>query len=262
MNAMQVSNIPQTTFGEYDDELDPPRKSCSCEKITQIASRAFSSPLYWIVGSLAAPVSSTIKLGTAALIGCWYYKRVFYDAALLSIILINKYDSSMWPWWNKIDENVLVGAIPLSNENHAEMLKNERVTGVLTLLEPFEIETVGVLSDPVSKEDWEKYDIEHKFIEIGDLQPLTMELIAEGVAFIKKHADANGLVYVHCKAGQGRSVSMVICYLLQHGGFDDIDKAIQFVAAKRAQIYLTAKQLEMISKYFDAAFGSEKRCYG
>ena len=81
-------------------------------------------------------------------------------------------------------------------------------------------------------------DFEYKLIEINDL-PLVNILVhlQEGVDFIQ-HAVNNGDkggILVHCMAGQSRSASMVIAYLIQKKKISFSD-TISFVKGKRQSI--------------------------
>jgi atypical dual specificity phosphatase len=40
------------------------------------------------------------------------------------------------------------------------------------------------------------------------------ESILTGIEFIQEHAGRGQKVYVHCKAGRGRSATLVLCYLM------------------------------------------------
>lgn len=42
-----------------------------------------------------------------------------------------------------------------------------------------------------------------------------LEILQEGVDFIKDFKDSDASVYVHCKAGRGRSATLVACYLMK-----------------------------------------------
>ena len=45
------------------------------------------------------------------------------------------------------------------------------------------------------------------------------------------------LTYVHCKAGRGRSTSLVLCYLIKHLGMTPA-AALVHVRGKRPQVHL------------------------
>ncbi|MCZ7643827.1 MAG: dual specificity protein phosphatase family protein [Planctomycetota bacterium] len=59
-----------------------------------------------------------------------------------------------------------------------------------------------------------KYEIEQLHIPTVDFTPPALPDIEKAVAFIDRlHAQGKG-VYVHCKAGRGRSATVALCWLV------------------------------------------------
>lgn len=56
-----------------------------------------------------------------------------------------------------------------------------------------------------------------------------------------EHAERAELTYVHCKAGRGRSTTLVICYLIRQMRMSPED-AYAFVRTKRPQVGLAEGQ--------------------
>lgn len=56
-----------------------------------------------------------------------------------------------------------------------------------------------------------------------------------------EHAEHAELTYVHCKAGRGRSTTLVICYLIRQMRMSPED-AYAFVRTKRPQVGLAEGQ--------------------
>ena len=54
-------------------------------------------------------------------------------------------------------------------------------------------------------------------------------------------------MYVHCKAGRGRSTTLVLCYLVSYGGYTPED-ALEMVKGKRPQISLAAGQVNWLGR--------------
>jgi atypical dual specificity phosphatase len=52
-------------------------------------------------------------------------------------------------------------------------------------------------------------------IRTVDYTPPALEDIAAAVRFMAEATGRNERVYVHCKAGRGRSATVVLCYLIQ-----------------------------------------------
>ena len=56
-----------------------------------------------------------------------------------------------------------------------------------------------------------------------------------------EHAERGELTYVHCKAGRGRSTTLVLCYLIRQMRMSP-DEAFEFVRTKRPQVCLAEGQ--------------------
>merc|ERR1712061_336528 len=126
------------------------------------------------------------------------------------------------------------------------------VTHVLSAVQPFEF-TVHVLTmgRPITPLDWEQASVrvKQRTFETPDFQPLSIELLHEGAdwiyAALKENHNSDGSfqpghrkpnkVYVHCKSGVGRSMSMVVAYLLKYRGFS-FEEAFSLLKSRRPQI--------------------------
>lgn len=173
-----------------------------------------------------------------------YYKKLKYEASLV----YTKYNSKE-TWWSRIAPfNLYLGAIPLKNEGHLEGIHALGVTRVLSVVEDFEIED-GWFNIPVKKEEWESLGIEMIQIKAADFLPLKLEEIETGVEYLASLLEAGETVYVHCKAGRGRSATIVICYLMKYHSLS-FDEAYQFVYDFRPQINLNVEQQKAIFDYF------------
>ena len=116
-------------------------------------------------------------------------------------------------WWDNINDNIILGAIPLHNSNHLELLKKENVGAILSLLENFEMSGT-IYFRPISKEEWENNGINFLQIQVEDSKGVRAEDIHKCIMYISENIKNNKKIYVHCKAGRGRSASIVLCYML------------------------------------------------
>jgi len=152
-------------------------------------------------------------------------------------------------WWDRITDNIVVGALPFHDRNHLNRLMLlENIRSVVILCRDFEFNPV--LGKPVTKQDWESHNVNVYHSPTKDFEaPSVMEL-ANCVDFIKKQIvnDSKGSVYVHCKAGRGRSVAVVVCFLISQTGYTT-DEAIKCILTKRSHINMGASQTEACRKY-------------
>lgn len=162
-------------------------------------------------------------------------------------------------WFNVIPTShegpnqLVLGAIPLVNKRHHKkigQLPGTSQPAVLSVTESFESERVGLLGDPVRHRDWEALGYQHRRFAVCDLRPLTVEEFNEGINFIRQNIEAGSSVYVHCKAGRGRSLLMVAGYLMRcerelverQPGKDLVRKVINLVKTTRPQICINKSQ--------------------
>lgn len=186
-------------------------------------------------------------------------KHLWYELSLAFIYSLEKIKRiSGHRWYNEITPQIILGAIPLKNLSHEEDMNGVGVRAVLSLLEDHEAHTVSMVGDPVLKSDWENRAVTYLQIPIQDLAAPSIDKIEAAVAFIKTQSENNKKTYIHCKAGRGRSATIVISYLMKHhaeeiGNFkldkDFVEKAIKFVKTKRPQISLTRWQKQALKDY-------------
>lgn len=109
-------------------------------------------------------------------------------------------------WWDRVDENVIVGALPHAKD--VPQWVDNNVTGVVNTCEEY--------GGPVAA--YEKAGIEQFRMPTIDFTHPHIDDVEEAVKFIGKHAAAGGTVYVHCKAGRARSATVACCWLIEARG--------------------------------------------
>lgn len=152
-------------------------------------------------------------------------------------------------WWTKIEPyNIYLGAIPLDNERHAEKIIAMGVTSILSILEDFEMEE-WILTMPVQHTKWIEAGIHVKHIKAVDFSPLTREEIKEGITFLVQESEEGHTIYVHCKAGRGRSAAIVVGFLVEKERLS-LHDAISRVKAQRPEINLNKYQIQALTDFF------------
>lgn len=166
-------------------------------------------------------------------------------------------------WWDEIVPGVLLGAIPLKDWGHLEaLLKLERpLKRVISCCTHSELKGEGLAHTPVSPFEWHENEISQDHLNMkdftGDIPQQdegssatdethqSLKYIYQAVLNIQKTLDEGFSTYTHCKAGRGRSVLVIACYLIY---FYDMppNEAIAFIRQKRAEISLSQPQIELI----------------
>lgn len=123
-------------------------------------------------------------------------------------------------WWDRIDSHVVLGAFPFARDVPA--LAEEGVAAVVNTCEEYAGPT----------EQYRKYQIEQMRMPTIDFTHPSYEDVCRAVEFIERQIDNGKTVYIHCKAGRGRSATVAICWLM---------KAKQ-ISAEEAQAWLTEKR--------------------
>jgi len=73
-------------------------------------------------------------------------------------------------------------------------------------------------------------------------------MLLKGVGFIEMMNTNNKSVYVHCKAGRGRSTTLVACYLMKAKRLTP-EEAYHYLKSKRPHILLAPRQWEAIKLF-------------
>nr|CAI5863121.1 unnamed protein product [Callosobruchus analis] len=120
-------------------------------------------------------------------------------------------------WYNRIDDTVVLGALPFRNLTQ-ELIAKEHIKAVVSMNEDYELMFAN------DAQSWREAGVEFLQLATTDIfaTPCQSKLV-EGVRFINRFVDQRNLVdgvsttsvYVHCKAGRTRSATLVGCYLIQ-----------------------------------------------
>ncbi|KAI3468996.1 hypothetical protein Pfo_025659 [Paulownia fortunei] len=182
-----------------------------------------------------------------AIVVWWDAKRVlvgagaralFYPTLLYNVVR-NKIQAQ-FHWWDWIDKFVLLGAVPFPSDIH--QLKELGVRGVVTLNESYETLVPSSL--------YEAHGIQHLVLPTRDyLFAPSLTDICQAVDFIHENALHERSTYVHCKAGRGRSTTIVICYLVKYRQMMP-DAAYDYVKSIRPRVLLASSQWKAVQEFY------------
>ena len=133
-----------------------------------------------------------------------------------------------WRWWSRVDEHVILGALPF-----ASLVGKLRSLGVRAV-----VNTCEEYAGP--EPEYESSGIHQMRFPTLDFTPPTLETVQQAVELIQSHVNRGETVYVHCKAGRGRSATVVLCWLIQARG----------MTPEQAQAHLQEKRPQVVKHLF------------
>lgn len=164
-------------------------------------------------------------------------RALFYPTLLYNVVR-NKVQAE-FRWWDWIDEFVLLGAVPFRSD--VSQLKDLGVGAVVTLNEPYETLVPTSL--------YQAHGIHHLVVPTRDyLFAPSLGDICRAVDFIYENASCGQRTYVHCKAGRGRSTTIVICYLVKFKQMTP-DVAYNYVKSIRPRVRLASSQWQAVLEF-------------
>lgn len=164
--------------------------------------------------------------------------RILFYPTLLYNVLRNKLQAE-FRWWDEVDQFLLLGAVPFPKD--VPRLWQLGVQGVVTLNEPYETLVPSSL--------YQSYGIDHLVIPTRDyLFAPSLVDIRRAVDFIHGNASCGRTTYVHCKAGRGRSTTIILCYLVKYKHMTPA-AALEYVRSKRPRVLLAPSQWQAVQNF-------------
>jgi len=109
----------------------------------------------------------------------------------------------IWRRWSWVDDHVLLGRVPRRSE--MVELRDMGVDAVINLCAEF----AG------HRDLLDHYGMDQLHLPTIDYTSPSLENVRKGVALLRRRSGVGLKTYVHCKAGRGRSPTLVLCYLLK-----------------------------------------------
>ncbi len=131
-------------------------------------------------------------------------RLLFVPTLLYNLLLAGLLPSRRW--WDTVEPHVILGALPLP-----WLVDDMARAGVRAV-----VNTCVEYGGP--EKGYARHDIAQLRTPTLDFTPPTLADIERAVGYIQAHVEAKETVYVHCKAGRGRSATVVLCWLVAHRG--------------------------------------------
>lgn len=160
-----------------------------------------------------------------------FYPTLAWNYSLARILRLRN-------WWDRIDQQVIVGAYPFAGDVKA--MHDEGVRAVVNTCEEY----LGPQSE------YEKYGIEQLRIPTTDFTHPKLEDVSEAVEFVQRHVEAGDTVYIHCKAGRARSATVALCWLIKYRGLTMHEGQKQLLES-RAHINPRLTERPVVREYAD-----------
>ena len=175
--------------------------------------------------------------------------------------------------WSFLTEQLLLGALPVLTSfgvggNHLQVIKkrmderSQTMGLVVACLDSDEMQGYGIKMVQFAQErDWREQvnpKMEYVHVPMPDGSAgTTMEAVRSAVDKVHDVVCRGECVYIHCKAGKGRSWLVAVCYLSTHGG-RTLDNAVQLVKLARYQVNPSPCQVEFVNDFKKKFSGDEE----
>lgn len=136
--------------------------------------------------------------------------KILFRPTLLYNVVLSKLRPAR-RWYDPIDDTLILGALPLSS-----VRRTFSELGVKRI-----INTCREWPGPT--QEYGDLGIQQLWLPTVDFTSPTVDQIFEAVAFIEVAREAGETVYLHCKAGRGRSATIAIAWLMRSQGFSPIE---------------------------------------
>ncbi|MFQ5787887.1 MAG: dual specificity protein phosphatase family protein [Thermodesulfobacteriota bacterium] len=170
----------------------------------------------------------------------WIYARILFYPTLVFNMFLSRV-IGIRNWWDQVDEYVILGALPTQSD--IPKLKNMGIKAVLNVCE----EHAG------HKEAYFAAGIEQLRLPTIDYTMPSLKTVQRGVEFIDSCVARGQKVYVHCKAGRGRSAAIVLCWLMKSKKLS-AQSAMEFLLSRRPHINNQIYKRKVVSEFIEKRF--------
>lgn len=229
-------------------------------KVIDVAYRFFTSPLNWTLGLMGAAyffvptITWVIGCTVTFTLFATFPKRLpaslLYELSLVHNFmndLMDRLGIKKGAYMNHLQDGVYLGALPLkSRHNHQEiLLRDKKIYAVLSAVEEFEVTRKTYFTDPITPDDWKRLGVNHLLIETSDMTPISLEGLMKAADFIHQHKDG---IYIHCKAGRGRSMMCYLAYLMKYEN-KSFQEALRIGKEKRPLMSIKPSQFKVLKEF-------------
>lgn len=163
--------------------------------------------------------------------------------------------TGMWNWQDKIGDfhqgSIYLGILPFRSTiyDSLEYMKNEGITVVMSITEVYENNS-GTFQAAIKPSEYKEENIDHFQMPAIDFKTLPISDLESTIEYMENKLQNGHRVYVHCKAGRGRSAEVTLAYLIRYHNMT-VNQALLFVQSKRTQVSLGQARMATLEKIAD-----------
>ena len=166
----------------------------------------------------------------------WLYARLVFLPTLVWNVLLGRV-LCVRHWWDEVHPQVILGARPFRCD--VAKLANLGVGGVVNTCEEFR--------GPIDL--YQQHSIAEFWIPTVDFTHPSLFDVQRAVQFMEQQMARGKKVYVHCKAGRGRSATVVCCWLIKSQGLTP-EAAQQILSARRPHVNQHLADRPVIKEFY------------
>ncbi len=194
-----------------------------------------ANPTGWVIGGMAGLALLVTVVGQA--IFDKGFGRYSFEISTLNRLWKNRnvftdFDEIKYP--KEWEDTIYLGSIPNKVGSFEDWVIDRDVVvidAVLSLNEPWERKPLGI-SLPYTEKDWKALNITYSEIDCKDHRLLSYDQLDLAAEIINDQISNGKKIYVHCRAGKGRSAMAVAAYLIKYKRMTPLKAAQRIVQSR------------------------------
>ncbi|UJR07262.1 hypothetical protein I4U23_011550 [Adineta vaga] len=174
-----------------------------------------------------------------------YLIHLLYDIpAFLLVFIFKLLNNPLNCLYSQISEHCYLGCLPLPSD--VEELNKISIKNVVNMCAEYR----------GPKKTYEKYGIKQLYLPTIDTVSPSRQTIVKAMKFMKEALEKNENIFVHCKAGMGRSATIVYCHLIANEHMKP-EEALKLIKEKRPEVTTSLIHYDSV-KYFLSSLNKNK----
>jgi len=232
------------------------------EIISSIMLRVLGSKLALLMWLLLVTITLTclvpycwLTLSAPLALMAWQGKVLLFD--LLMVKGMIEHVLGLWKWFDLVDDNLYLGAVPMQPTDATIVVKKLQVNAVLTVMEPYELACPSISGKPVQEEEWRRLEVKFLLVPCSDFVLPSLDALHKGADFLNNELSEGRRAYVHCRNGRSRGALFVLAYFVKHKRLSTKEAFVSLVAKRPLCFYFNSTWMKRLEQ-FESTFRSSK----